>query len=290
MIEIEFEELSQSEFYSNTQLFRNLSEFHDRTILIEDKYYIDMDIRRIDTIDTFIKVFHIINYWDPDRVPSILYRFIFNEFDGGNILSESDILKIKESIESFDNSNTLKNEILFMLNLPTVLKLDNLYSLRNYSRENSIYLYNELISNKLLNLLVFIYDKGVVIHCDDLLHILMIQSNGEEIIDYMLKNGCCFDNKTVYKSIQLGSFYLKTFHKYGFKLTKRVCYESCKMLNLECLQYAIQNGCKYDNKYCLREFLFVMHLAKYILKSDSNEDKDYCSNYIKFKNYVDSLE
>jgi len=288
MIEIEFEELSQSKFYSNTQLFRNLSESNkdenDRTILIEDKYYMDMDIRRIDTIDTFIKVFHIINYWGSNRAPDILYRFIFNGFDGGNILSESDIFKMKESMESFDDSNTLKNEILFMLNLPNGLKLYNLYSLYNYTREKSIYLYNELISKKLLNLLVFIYDKGLVIHCEDLLHILIIHSNGEEILDYMLKNGCYFSDRMIYKSIQFGSFYLKTFHKYGFKLTKKVCYESCIGLNLMCLQYAIQNGCEYGDKQILINYLLVVSSTK--CKLPLYQDP----NYIKFKNYVNSLE
>jgi len=122
---------------------------------------------------------------------------------------------------------------------------------------------------------------------DNFLNILMNYSNGdeEEIIDYMLENGCEFDDYIVYNSMLYGSSLLKTFHKNNFELTEEVCIRACRHFNLECLQYAIQNGCEYGDKEYLKKKLECHY---YYLSREQKESK--LSFYRFFCDYIDSLE
>jgi len=307
MVEIKLEELSKSDFYSNTQLFRNLSESNedenDKIVSIDDEYYMDLNIDNIDTFDNFIKIMNIINYWNPDKIPDILYIYLFNipiPIRDLHILkysipplSEDDIEGMIQMIkDSFGDENTLKKEALLIIE----------YRLKGIYMSNSEYLYAEVISNKYLSLLTFIFKNQIGIEFyeyenfigkSNFLNILMEKSNGneEEIIDYMLKNGCHDIYFIVCDSIRYSSSILKIYHKNGFQLTKDMCDESCSYFNLECLQYAITNGCDYDKerlKYLLKCYYHRKQREYYSDYSFNYES--FFSEYIIFEKYVDSLE
>jgi len=110
MIEINIEELSKSEFYSNTELFRHIDK-NEKILIMDPRYYIDInDVKNTDIPDNFINLFNTINYWGSNSAPNVFYYYLLYA------LKEEDIPKMIQIIEeSYDDNYILKKEALLIL-------------------------------------------------------------------------------------------------------------------------------------------------------------------------------